>query len=53
MHDVASRLTSLHDQLNHYVYLTDNLDELKKNVEQIQVSSIEAGSWGQEEKESL
>ena len=35
MHDVAGRLTSLHDQLNRYVYLTDNLSELQANVEQI------------------
>jgi len=35
MHDVAGRLTSLHDQLNQYVYLTDNLTELRTNIEQI------------------
>ncbi|CAF1300148.1 unnamed protein product [Rotaria magnacalcarata] len=35
MHDVANRLTSLHEQLNQYVYLTDNLNELRTNVEQI------------------
>ncbi|CAF1104230.1 unnamed protein product [Adineta ricciae] len=35
MHAVASRLTSLHDQLNQYVYLTDNLNELRANVDQI------------------
>jgi seryl-tRNA synthetase len=35
MHDLAGRLTSLHDQLNQYVYLTDNLSELRTNVEQI------------------
>ena len=36
MHDVAGRLTSLHDQLNQYVYLTENLQELRTNVQQIQ-----------------
>ncbi|CAF3366835.1 unnamed protein product [Rotaria socialis] len=35
MHDVANRLSSLHEQLNQYVYLTDNLSELRTNVEQI------------------
>mgnify|MGYP002377867202 CR=1 FL=1 len=35
MHNVAGRLTSLHDQLNQYVYLTDNLSELRTNVQQI------------------
>ncbi|CAF4955320.1 unnamed protein product, partial [Rotaria socialis] len=28
-------LSSLHEQLNQYVYLTDNLSELRTNVEQI------------------
>lgn len=37
MHDVANRLTSLHNQLNPYVYLTENLDELRTNVDQIKV----------------
>jgi hypothetical protein len=37
MHDVAGRLTLLHDQLNQYVYLTDNLNELQTNVQQIKV----------------
>ena len=37
MHNVAGRLTSLHDKLNQYVYLTDNLNELRTNVEQIKV----------------
>ena len=37
MHDVAGRLTSLHDQLNQYVYLTDNLNELQANVDKIKV----------------
>jgi hypothetical protein len=37
MHNVAGRLTSLHDQLNQYVYLTENLNELRTNVEQIKV----------------
>ncbi len=41
MHDVAGRLTSLHDQLNQYVYLTDNLNELRTNVQQIKVWEIE------------
>lgn len=36
MHDVAGRLTSLHDQLNQYVYLSENLEELRGNVQQIQ-----------------
>ena len=36
MHDVAGRLTSLHDQLNQYVYLTENLQELRTNVQQIE-----------------
>jgi hypothetical protein len=40
MHDVAGHLTSLHNQLNHYVYLTVNLDELRRNVEQIKVERI-------------
>ncbi|CAF4657430.1 unnamed protein product, partial [Rotaria sp. Silwood1] len=35
MNDVAGRLTSLHDQLNQYVYLTENLNELRINVEHI------------------
>lgn len=35
MHNVAGRLTSLHDQLNQYVYLTENLAELRTNVQQI------------------
>lgn len=40
VYDVAGRLTSLHNQLNRYVYLTDNLDELRINVQQIQVGEI-------------
>lgn len=36
MHEVAGRLTSLHDQLNQYVYLTENLQELRGNVQQIE-----------------
>ena len=40
MHNVAGRLTSLHDQLNQFVYLTDNLNELRTNVQQIQVGEI-------------
>ncbi|CAF1221360.1 unnamed protein product [Rotaria sordida] len=35
MHDVAGRLTLLHNQLNQYVYLTENLNELRINVEHI------------------
>ncbi|CAF2636953.1 unnamed protein product [Rotaria sp. Silwood2] len=35
MHDVAGRLTLLHNQLNQYVYLTENLHELRINVEHI------------------
>lgn len=40
MHYVADRLTSLHTQINQYVYLTENLDELRMNVEQIKVEKI-------------
>lgn len=40
MHDVANRLTTLHDRLNQYVYLNDNLDELRTNVEQIKVQKL-------------
>jgi hypothetical protein len=40
MHNVAGRLTSLHDQLNQFVYLTDNLNELRTNVQQIHVGEI-------------
>ncbi|CAF4468439.1 unnamed protein product [Rotaria socialis] len=41
MHDVAGRLTSYHNQLNQYVYLTDNLNELRINVEHIKTLHVE------------
>ena len=37
MYNVANRLTTLHNQLNQYAYLTENLNELQANVEQIKV----------------
>ena len=37
MHDIAGRLTSLHNQLNQYIYLTEDQNELRNNVEQIKV----------------
>jgi prefoldin subunit 5 len=36
MQNTADRLASLHNQLNQYVYLTENLDELRLNVQQIE-----------------
>ncbi|CAF5217929.1 unnamed protein product, partial [Rotaria magnacalcarata] len=41
MHDVAGRLTSYHNQLNQYVYLTENLNELRINVEHIKTLHVE------------
>ncbi|CAF1503793.1 unnamed protein product [Adineta steineri] len=41
IHNIAGRLTSLHNQLNQYVYLTENLDQLRTNVKHIKVLHLE------------